>query len=256
MHSRWRRAAAAIALTLLGLVLAGCDASGTVVVQADDKVAIDLVVSGSDLGVIEDGASVCPAQINSLTVAPMPTPNGTVACRITGTIQPSEFEQVATLTTVGEYQVLRVGLQSDSLSDGEVDLTIRFPGDVLQASNGQIEGNSVKITRLADFTGLAVVALNRPGPADRVIWAVAGVVGTLLVVGALWLVLHRRTPHPVPPADAPADGLGLLPSDGPAGAATAGEPFAPEPPPADPVTDPAVHDHSIWAPPQDGGPVD
>lgn len=256
MHSRWRRAAAAVGLALLGLVLAGCNASGTIVVQADEKVAIDLVVSGSDLGVIEDGASACPAQINSLTVAPEPTPQGTVACRITGTIQPSEFEQVATLTTVGEYRVLKVGLLSDSLSDGEVDLIIRFPGDVLQSSSGQVEGNSVRITSLADFTGLAVVALNRPGPADRVVWAAAGVVGTLLVVGALWLVLHRRPPAPVPPADAPAEGPGQLPSGGLAIAATAGESFAAEPPAADAVTDPAVHDHSIWAPPRDGGPVD
>lgn len=256
MHSRWRRAAAAICVALLGLVLAGCDVSGTVVAQSDETLTVDLVVSASDLGVSQDG-SPCPAQINALTVTPQPTATGAEGCRITGTVRASEYTPAVSVTTVGEYHVLRLNLQSeDAIPAGEVDVTVRFPGDVLQASGGQVEGNSVRITKIRDLTGLSVIALNRPGPPDRVIWGVAGAVGTLLVVGALWLVLRRRQPAPVVPAAGPTES-DLQHGGEPAIAPTSPEPIAPEPASAAPAVDPSVHDHSLWAPPDAGrGPVD
>jgi hypothetical protein len=252
MHSGLRRVAAAIGLALTGLLLAGCNATGTVVVQADDKMAVDVVVSGSDMG-------ECPPQISSLSVAPQPTPDGVLACRVTGTVLPSELGQLASVTTAGEYQVVRVALQSDgSMRGGQVDLTFRFPGEVLQATSGQVEGNSVRITSAVDLdNGVKVVALSRPGPPDRVIWAAGGVVGTLLVVGAFWLVLRRGRRTPVPPTDAPITWL----DPGPRAAPTLADPtvqlIAAEPPAA-PAPDVVAQDHSVWAPPEDAGcgPVD
>ncbi|MBN9106726.1 MAG: hypothetical protein J0I14_17180 [Propionibacteriaceae bacterium] len=257
MHFRWRRATAVVGLALSGLLLAGCDATGTVTVQTDDTILVDLVVNANDVGieVSEDGTLACPGQIDALAVEPQTTPNGTLACRITGTIRPSELGQTASLTTVGDYRVLQVQRQSAETSPGgRTDLTIRFPGDVLQASAGQVEGNNVRITNIADFTGLTVIALNRPGPADRVIWAAAGVFGTLLVVGTLWLVRHRRqqTPPPAPPEETSLDWLAPRAGDPTNAAPEVSEPIVPEPPLAPTTTDPADHDHSIWAPPGDG----
>lgn len=256
MHSRWRRAAAAIGLALLGLVLAGCDASGSIVVQADETVAVDLVVRASDLGTYQDG-SPCPAQINALTITPELTPKGAAGCRITGTVRPTELAPVLSLATMGEYQVLALNVQSeDALPTGQVDVTIRFVGDIVQASDGQVEGNSVRVTSMKELTDLRVIALARPGPPDRVIWGVAGVVGTLLVVGTLWLVLRRRPPATVLPGEPSAEEPGLRPSEEPAMVPTPDELFAPPSAPAAPPVGPAVHDHSIWAPPQDDRPVD
>ncbi len=259
MHSGWRRAAAAVGLALCGLLLAGCDATGTVVVQADGRMTVDLVVSGDDMVVSsgDDETRECPAQIDSLSVAPQPTPAGIIACRVTGTILPSQLGQVASLTTVGEYQVMRVALQSDgSMPSGKVDVTFRFPGEVLEASSGQIEGDSVRVVDASDFdAGFTIVAVNRSGPPDRVIWAAAGVVGTLLVVGAVWLVRRLRERTPVPsPMDAPAVRRGPpAPDEEPPVAAFAPESFTPPSSEA-----PATDAYSIWAPPEDGepGPVD
>ncbi len=255
MHSGWRRAAAAVALALGGLFLSGCDAKGTIVVQADDKLVVDLTLTGSDV-------MVCPESVGSLplVIAPLTTAPGPVACRVTGTVPVTQLGQLVSLTTVREYKVMRVALQSeDSMPGGTVDLTLRFPGEVLEATSGQIAGDSVRIVDAADFdTGLEIVALNRPGPPDRVIWAAAGVVGTLLVVGAVWVIRRKRTPVP-PPIDALAAGSDpLVASEEPTAAASSSEPSAPTPSAEPPMTDIPAYDHSIWAPPEDSGhgPVD
>lgn len=258
MHWSWRRALAAASVMLCGLLLAGCDAKGTVVVQADDKLVLDVVVSGADI------SGDCPEEINSLSVTPVPRSDGVTACRITGTIPATQLTQVITLTTVREYKVMTVALQSNDLTlQGAVDVTLRFPGEVLESSGGQIDGDSVRIAKPADLDGLEVVALNRPGPESWVIGVAAGVLGTLLVVGAAWLVRRRRSHPPAqPPTDAPDIGIDPPEADPePPRVGWSADPSALEmfaPPSAEPIAPATPTDHSIWAPPEDGGsgPID
>ena len=66
MRSGWQRVVAVVGLALSALLLAGCDVSGTIDLQADDALAVDVVVSGDGFG---EG---CPDAIDSLAVTTEP----------------------------------------------------------------------------------------------------------------------------------------------------------------------------------------
>lgn len=257
MRSGWQRVVAVVGLALSALLLAGCDVSGTIDLQADDALAVDVVVSGDGFG---EG---CPDAIDSLAVTTEPGTDGATTCRITGTLPIAQLSQVMTVKDVGEYTVITVTLQPDDLAFPDpVDLTLRFPGEVLASSGGQVDGNRVRISRTADLRGLEIVALNRPGPPDRVIWGLVGVGVGALGVGAFW-VARRRTRLAADSAAAHPD-LSAADVDPPQAAAPPAAALAPElfvpgspapVPPADPSPDAAdttQTDHSIWAPPANG----
>lgn len=259
MHRGWRRAAAAVGVALCGVLLAGCDVKGTVVVQADDKLTVDLTLSEAN--------TTCPVSLSPLTLVITPVqpdpvnPGPTVRCRVTGTVTPAQLDRMVSLTTVREYKAAKLVLSSEDIAVDTADVIVRLPGEVLASSAGEIQGDSVRIVEAGDLEGLTIVALNRPGPSDRVIWgaagAAAGVAGTLLVLGVVWFLRQsRRRPAVADPTDAPAADIDdPEASDDPTAAESAPEWAAPQPP--EPASDPAAsapaHDHSIWAPPEDNG---
>ncbi len=222
-----RRAALGCGLALTGLLLAGCRVEGTVEVVSSQELTVDLLLVGAD-------ADCEPTvQASRLTYTPTADATGADACRVTGTLPPEEWETLdLVLVDAGEYLVFRTGRTGGRDGWPEGEITFRFAGDVVDASQGTVSGSTVRIPELPALgDGIEVVALKRPGPPDRVLWAAfgAGAGVTLALLAALAL---RRSGRRRAPGEAGAEVEGELvraaPLDEPG---LGGEPRGPAPTP-------------------------
>lgn len=197
----WVRAARLICLALLGLLLTGCNITGTVDIRSADEVALDITVS--DIG---RDSRECDAW------APMPstqvkvTAAGSDGCRIQGIVHPALLGQYVTVVQAGEYLEFRFNPLSAAPgaepSGGDdyygfkymkADLLVTFPGQVLN-STGTIDGNRVRFTdgtQLNRAFGWQARALNHIGPEWAVVGPIVGV-GAGLALAAVGLHLLRR----------------------------------------------------------------
>lgn len=223
--ARWRRLAAGIGLALAALALTGCRAEGTFDVLSEDRIAVDLTVTDPEI--------VCPGQVDALklTITRTTDASGAPACHVTGITQATYFSPFGVdVSSAAEYLVLQASISGGRGSWPPADITIRFPGQVVESNQGVVAGNTVRITDLgpvAEGSGLRVVALNRPGPPSWVLGVLAGAVGGVAAV--LLVVFGRRLLRTrIAPGPAPADGGA---SGAQEGATTAGAPEAPVPAP-------------------------
>ncbi|MCA0297298.1 MAG: hypothetical protein LCH96_18700 [Actinobacteria bacterium] len=278
MVAGWRRVGAGLGLALAAVALTGCRVQGTFDVVSEERVALDLVVTG------DDAQCANAAYVLKLSAATIDSETGERACRIYGETQATYFSPFGvTVSSAAEYLVFQTSISPGADGWPASDIHLRFPGQVISANRGIVVGNDVEINDLAvlgDGGGLRVVALSRPGPPVWVVAAALGVgAGIVLAFVVLGLLRYARRPRPVDPALValePAD----LPEDADAGA----DPADTSPPPpaetrptepsafAPPAPDPAVPpepppeatdaasprpgpepapDHTIWAPPPD-----
>ena len=220
MVSAWRRLLVGAGMVLLGATLTGCNAEGTFDIISEDRVAVDLIVSGEDVD--------CPNAVDALklTITTTRDASGQRACHVTGETQATYFSPFGiTVSRAAEYLVLQANLSGGRDDWPTADIQIRFPGQVVSATRGQPLGNTVRITDLGDLaqgSGLRAVAIDRAGPPD---WVIAAFVGTgsgaLLALGVVALVRQLRRRRAVA-----AGTIALAPTE-PVGS----EPGEPAPPP-------------------------
>lgn len=269
----WRRVLAVLGVVAAGVLLSGCHLQGSANVISPDEASVDLLVSDYNFDCVSPDNSDATVKLE-----PGPEVDGSASCHITGTLPLSNLGFTDLHTgEFGEYWTFTGSFVEDRTSWVDADLEVRFPGEVVEASQGTIQGNTLRINPAKLTNDLRVVALNRPGPATWVIAAVvgaaSGVVLTLAVVGLLRRAQRIREAPTVldPAAKAPenpvaAEGTPAAPQ---AVAQPVSEPapvqvnhawFATPPPvagpptTADPESAPAEEppDHSIWAPPEEG----
>jgi len=213
MIARWHRAVAGLGLALAGALLTGCHAQGTFDVLSEERVAVDLIVTGADVN--------CPhgADALKLTVTTIIDQYGDQVCHVTGETQATYFSPFGiTISPAAEYLVLQANLAGGRDSWPASDIDIRFPGKVMDASLGVVSDNVVRITDLEALTqgsGLHAVGLRSAGPPQWVIAGLAGVgagIVLTLIVGLVVMLVRRPRRDPLAPledlafpaADAPA----------------------------------------------------
>ncbi|HSK32523.1 MAG TPA: hypothetical protein VK903_03490, partial [Propionicimonas sp.] len=196
MTARWHRVVSGLGLALAGALLTGCHAQGTFDVLSEERVAVDLIVSGADVN--------CPnsADALKLTVTSTVDQYGDEVCHVTGETQATYFSPFGiTVSPAAEYLVLQANLSGGLDSWPTADIDIRFPGKVMDATRGEIVDNVVRITDLGELTqgsGLHAVGLSSAGPPA---WTLAALVGggvgiaLTLVVGAAVLLVRRSRRH-------------------------------------------------------------
>lgn len=196
MTARWRRVVSGLGLALTGVLLTGCHAQGTFDVLSEERVAVDLIVSGADVN--------CPnsADALKLTVTSTVDQYGDEVCHVTGETQATYFSPFGiTVSPAAEYLVLQANLSGGLDSWPTADIDIRFPGKVMDATRGEIIDNVVRITDLGELTqgsGLHAVGLGTAGPPA---WTLAALVGggvgiaLTLITGAVVLLVRRSRRH-------------------------------------------------------------
>lgn len=202
MIARWHRAVAGLGLALAGALLSGCHAQGTFDVLSEDRIAVDLFVSGADVN--------CPnsADALKLTVTTTIDQYGDEVCHVTGETQATYFSPFGiTVSPAAEYLVLQINLSGGRDSWPSSDIDIRFPGKVMDASLGAVSDNVVRITDLEALTqgsGLHAVGLRSAGPPQ---WLVAGLAGAgvgillTLIVTAVVMLVRRPRRDPLAPLE-------------------------------------------------------
>ena len=197
MNARWQRGLAGLGLALAGTLLTGCHAQGTFDVLSDERVAVDLTVSGADVS--------CPnsADALKLTVTTVIDQFGDEVCHVTGETQATYFSPFGIdVSRAAEYLVLQVNLSGGTDSWPTADIEVRFPGAVASASQGVISDNVVRVTDLGALTqgsGLHAVALRSSSPRGWLIAAVAGAgagITLTLIVGAVVTLVRRSRGQP------------------------------------------------------------
>ncbi len=268
----WRRVLAVLGVVAAGVLLSGCHLQGSANVISPDEASVDLLVSDYNFDCVSPDNSDATVKLE-----PGPEVDGSASCHITGTLPLSNLGFTDLHTgEFGEYWTFAGSFVEDRTSWVDADLEVRFPGEVVEANQGTIQGNTLRINPAKLTNDLRVVALNRPGPATWVIAAVvgaaSGVVLTLAVVGLLRRAQRIREAPTVldPAAKAPENPVAAeeTPAAPQAVAQPVSEPapvqvnhawFATPPPvagpptTADPESAPAEEppDHSIWAPPEE-----
>lgn len=268
----WRRVLAVLGVVAAGVLLSGCHLQGSANVISPDEASVDLLVSDYNFDCVSPDNSDATVKLE-----PGPEVDGSASCHITGTLPLSNLGFTDLHTgEFGEYWTFTGSFVEDRTSWVDADLEVRFPGEVVEANQGTIQGNTLRINPAKLTNDLRVVALNRPGPATWVIAAVvgaaSGVVLTLAVVGLLRRARRIREAPTVldPAAKAPENPVAAeeTPAAPQAVAQPVSEPapvqvnhawFATPPPvagpptTADPESAPAEEppDHSIWAPPEE-----
>lgn len=268
----WRRVLAVLGVVAAGVLLSGCHLQGSANVISPDEASVDLLVSDYNFDCVSPDNSDATVKLE-----PGPEVDGSASCHITGTLPLSNLGFTDLHTgEFGEYWTFAGSFVEDRTSWVDADLEVRFPGEVVEANQGTIQGNTLRINPAKLTNDLRVVALNRPGPATWVIAAVvgaaSGVVLTLAVVGLLRRARRIREAPTVldPAAKAPENPVAAeeTPAAPQAVAQPVSEPapvqvnhawFATPPPvagpptTADPESAPAEEppDHSIWAPPEE-----
>ena len=192
MVATWRLIAIGVGFALCGLLLTGCRAEGTIDILSEERVAVDLMVTSPDVD--------CPDAVYGLPLHVTATEaSGLRACHVFGESQAVNLDQFGiNVSTAAEYLVLQTNLSLGIDDLPQCDIQIRFPGQVVTASQGTIIGNAVHITDLrplAQGSGMRVIGLGLPGPPAWMMVAAigtgSGVVGTLLILGMLWLARRR-----------------------------------------------------------------
>ena len=215
MVATWGRIAAGAGLALCALLLTGCRAEGTLDILSEERVAMDLMVSGPDTDCLS-GAYGLPLSTTAVTDA-----SGSPACHIFGESPADGLNQFGiNISTAAEYLVLQGNLSLGLTDLPGIDIQIQFPGQVVTATKGTVIGNAVHITDLRPLTegsGLRVIGRGRPGPPAWMMAAAigtgSGVVGTMLILGLVWLARRRRPPEPELFEIEPAEPSGV--SEGP-----------------------------------------
>lgn len=192
----------------LGLLLAGCRAQGQLSVQSADVIEVDVTVSDARRG-------DCSSDLAGLTATPVRDARGVVtSCRYEGTISGRQFGWAASVVGAGEYLVLAAypveTFGFDSVAESgldAVDLTVVFPGQIVESNGGTASGNELRITDPTAFEadgGLRTVALSHPGPPLWVWWLTGGVLlGVVASLGVLRWGRRRDLPlESVAPDDA------------------------------------------------------
>lgn len=232
-----RRVLSALAAVLIAFVASGCDVVAELDVRSESHVEVTLVIN-------ESGRCEGLTDFWGLKVEP----EGSRLCRATGTLDLAAAAQdrFLTLSRLGEYYLLELRFP-DSSAEIPIDLTVRFPGMVVDAGGGLISGNSVHFPKeygVGAVGEIRVVALNHIGPPLWVIGTVGGLLlGAMIAVGVL---LGSGRHRPARPSAAPDEALDTLPLPDPAGRVV---PAAAEPPEAAVVPPPPPVDPSVWAPP-------
>lgn len=268
-----RRVLAVLGAAAAGVLFSGCDLHGTADVISADEASIDLLISDVDFGCIpsDDPDAV-------LKIEPGPELNGSTSCHITGVVPLSDlgFSELHT-EEFGEYWTFTGTLVDGRSEWPDTELEVRFPGEVVQANQGTVRGNTLVLNpgRLTS-NELRVIALNRPGPATWVVAAAvgmaSGVVLTLAVVGLLRHARRLRAGSDAAPLVLQSAGGDRAEAPAPRRPPTAPDavvPPAPEalpvevdhawfatPPEESTVADAPPHadeppDHSVWAPPEE-----
>jgi hypothetical protein len=193
---------AGLGLALAGVLLTGCHAQGTFDVLSEDRIAVDLTVTGADVN--------CPhgADALKLTVTTTIDQYGDQVCHVTGETQATYFSPFGiTVTPAAEYLVLQANLAGGRDSWPASDIDVRFPGKVMDASLGVVSDNVVRITDLEALTqgsGLHAVGLRSAGPPQ---WMIAGLAGVgagivlTLIVGLVIVLVRRPRRDPLAPLD-------------------------------------------------------
>ena len=234
-----RRALAVLGAILIALLASGCDMVAELDVRSESHVEVALVIN--DSGRCEGLTDFWGLQVE---------PEGSRLCRATGTLDLTAAAQDSFLTVsrLGEYYILDLRLP-EGTAEVPIDLTVRFPGMVVDSGGGQVSGNSVHFPKeygLGAVGDLRIVALNHIGPPLWIIGTSAGLLlGAVIAVGVM-LGSGRHRPAGPPAPDEELDAL-PLPEPGERVAPVAAEPAvaAIQPsPPAQPPVDP-----SVWAPP-------
>lgn len=202
MNARWHRAVAGLGLALAGALLTGCHAQGTFDVLSEERVAVDLTVTGAEVN--------CPhgADALKLTVTTTIDQYGDQVCHVTGETQATYFSPFGiTISPAAEYLVLQANLSGGLDSWPAADIDVRFPGKVMDASRGVVSDNVVRITDLGALTqgsGLHAVGLRSPGPPQ---WMIAALAGTgagivlTLIVGLVVALVRRPRRDALAPVD-------------------------------------------------------
>jgi hypothetical protein len=202
MNARWHRAVAGLGLALAGSLLTGCHAQGTFDVLSEERIAVDLIVTGADVN--------CPhgADALKLTVTTTIDQYGDQVCHVTGETQATYFSPFGiTISPAAEYLVLQANLAGGRDSWPASDIDVRFPGKVMDASLGVVSDNVVRITDLEALTqgsGLHAVGLRSAGPPQ---WMIAGLTGAgagivlTLIVGLVLVLVRRLRRDPLAPLD-------------------------------------------------------
>lgn len=198
MVATWRRIAIGVGFALCGLLLTGCRAEGTIDILSEERVAVNLMVTSPDVD--------CPEAVDGLLlhITAATDASGLRTCHVFGESQAITLDQFGiNLSTAAEYLVLQTNLSLGIDDLPACDIQIRFPGQVVTATKGTILGNAVHITDLrplAQGSGMRVIGLGLPGPPAWMMAAAigtgSGVVGTLLILGMVWLARRRRPPEP------------------------------------------------------------
>ena len=247
MSRAWARIATLLGALLLALCLSGCEVRGTVDVLTEQDIAIDIVITGLNRG----ACSAATSGVSEVEVQRGINTSGQRFCRVRGVVKVEEVSGL-TIASAAEYYVFTVEFNDVTTSWPASDLTVRFPGQVVDASQGAVSGSSLHLDDLSALAGgepLQVVALSRPGPPW---WLVAGAVG--VAGGALamfgyhrWSVGRRAEPQEAPDdEDSPDD------QDWTTATLDESEPAMPSdeqffaPPRVQPAS-------QVWAAPRDGG---
>lgn len=246
MNHSWQRGLGALAGIGVALLLAGCEIAGTVDVRSETEVVADFTITHAEpdcLGLEE---------FRGLVVRGTPDSSGNQVCRAQGTIDLNEFEDVGLkVSRVGEYLVLDLAVP-ERIGYAPLDVTVSFPGLVVEAGGGRATGNQVTIgpgMGITSASGTRLVALAHPGPEWWVVGVLAGLIcGAALTLAGFWYRRRRRAARPAAADPAQAGGVptsGILP----AGTGTEPEQSAP----ASAVPGPAGEPRDVRAPAGDPG---
>lgn len=177
-------------MVAIALLLAGCRAEGRIEILAEDSVTLDVTLFGQP-------AADCTSDLSGLIASPAPDDRGEPACRYHGTVDPIAFRWMGRAVAMGEYiAVVYDGWEASDVwspqptTSDSVDITLVFPGRIVETNGGSASGNELRLTDAAGLSGsggLRVVALAHPGPALWVWWVTGGVLlGVLASLGVLW----------------------------------------------------------------------
>lgn len=207
MPMRVRLLAAGLAVAGTAM-FAGCTATGSLKVRSADEVIVDVTITHA-LGDDACGQIGLNAGL-PLTISADEDESGQATCHVTGTVHSERLRPYLSVSHAGElltasFNLLGVAPGDDPPSGSvlsafsDLDLTVRFPGDVVNAT-GEVDGNTVHFRDPKQLTrayGLRADALDHPGPAWSALGPVASFVGgvAVTVLGfALWR--RRRTGLP------------------------------------------------------------
>lgn len=215
--ARRRRLMALLVLPFL-LVLAGCGrltADFTIRDVDTLDVAMDLAIDSSYVeGVYGSPEEMCAStqeeqggsSWNAAEWVPYEE-DSLWGCRIEGTVTRENFGSDMTLTEEnGELHLVMGGGSATSEEDlalfegeeFEFRVTFTFPGEVLESAGGQIDGNTVTYTDIAEFSqGIDIRAESGDGFGWIIVVLIVLVIGFLLLVGvgigAFFLIRSRRS---------------------------------------------------------------